>query len=267
MQTNLLALDKDLANLDAKVKTATGKAKEDLDAKIPTLHVQRDAFAADVRTLSGIGLAAWDATRARVDKEWSDLRSAWPTRQKCEVYALVQHFTVKGVTSMLLFESAVPRAHRRPAFVHVRRHPGPGVGGRRQLADSSVCRQTPGAPVHLACANEHRPGALVHPAFTCIVRQVQPTHWRARAAPGVTPRDRARWARTRGGSAGPHEVRDERPQIIEVERFASGSRRSMALRDAAKLFGRQPRTTLGSHDDEGRHTPVAAQVSQAPRDP
>ncbi len=74
--TNLADMDKKLADLDAKAKKATGKKKMDIEAGLPTLRTQRDAYAADLKNLDTATAATWDATRARVEKEWSDLKNA-----------------------------------------------------------------------------------------------------------------------------------------------------------------------------------------------
>jgi hypothetical protein len=42
----------------------------------PSLHAQRDAFANDFKSLDYTTASMWDSTRARVDKDWSDLRTA-----------------------------------------------------------------------------------------------------------------------------------------------------------------------------------------------
>jgi hypothetical protein len=76
MQSNLDTLDKNIADIDAKIMTATGKTKADLQAKSSTLHADRDAFANDVKALPMTTAATWDATKARMDKEWSDIKSA-----------------------------------------------------------------------------------------------------------------------------------------------------------------------------------------------
>ena len=76
MQLKLDALDKDIAQLDAKAKTATGKAKADLDVKLPSVHSQRDGFARSLKSLEGATATAWDATKTRVDKEWDELKTA-----------------------------------------------------------------------------------------------------------------------------------------------------------------------------------------------
>ena len=73
--TDLADMDKKIADLDAKAKTATGKAKTDLSAKLVQIHANRDAFAKDWSTLDSSTATTWDGTKARLDKEWSDLKS------------------------------------------------------------------------------------------------------------------------------------------------------------------------------------------------
>ncbi len=72
---NLDTLDKQLRDLEAKAKAAPAKSKADMDAKISSLHVQRDAFAADFSSLASASVASW-AMKSRLDKEWSELKSA-----------------------------------------------------------------------------------------------------------------------------------------------------------------------------------------------
>jgi chromosome segregation ATPase len=76
MQTNLDSIDKRLANLDAKLKTTTGAKGADLAATTAALHSQRDAFAIDVRSIDVASASTWDATKAHLDKAWSDLDGA-----------------------------------------------------------------------------------------------------------------------------------------------------------------------------------------------
>lgn len=76
VQSNLDSLDKTIAQLEAKSKTATGKTKADIDARLPSLKAQRDAFVNDARSLDSATATTWDATKARLDKEWTDLKTA-----------------------------------------------------------------------------------------------------------------------------------------------------------------------------------------------
>jgi hypothetical protein len=73
VQSNLDALNKQLGDLDAKAATST---KADLRAALPALKSQRDAFVADFGSLRNASAVTWDGTKARLDKEWTDLKTA-----------------------------------------------------------------------------------------------------------------------------------------------------------------------------------------------
>ena len=76
VQSNLDSANKTIADLESKERTALGKAKADLDAILPALRAQRDAFAADLRSIDAASAVTWDSTKARLDKEWADLKVA-----------------------------------------------------------------------------------------------------------------------------------------------------------------------------------------------
>jgi hypothetical protein len=73
--TNLVDLDKKIADLNAKEKTATGKKKSDLDVQLGQIRTERDAFANDWKSIETADATTWDATKNRLDKEWSDLKT------------------------------------------------------------------------------------------------------------------------------------------------------------------------------------------------
>ncbi len=72
---NLVDLDKKIADLEAKSKTATGKKKADLDAQLTQIRTQREAFANDWKQIETASATTWDSTKSRLDKEWTDLKS------------------------------------------------------------------------------------------------------------------------------------------------------------------------------------------------
>jgi hypothetical protein len=76
VQTNLDALDKDIADLDAKARLGSAKAKSNLQAKLTAIHARRDAFDNDFRQIAIATAASFDGLKDRLDKEWSDLRAA-----------------------------------------------------------------------------------------------------------------------------------------------------------------------------------------------
>jgi hypothetical protein len=75
-QTDLDDIDAKIAKLEAGDRTVTGKAKADLDARLPQIRAQRAAIGADFRALQVTTATAWDDAKARVDKEWDSLKSA-----------------------------------------------------------------------------------------------------------------------------------------------------------------------------------------------
>jgi hypothetical protein len=74
IQSKLDDLDKKIADLDAKSMKATGRSKAKLDTYLPNVHAQRDAFAKDFASLRNENALTWDASKARIDKEWTALK-------------------------------------------------------------------------------------------------------------------------------------------------------------------------------------------------
>ena len=75
VQGDLIDLDKKIALLEAKAKTATGKAKVDLDARLASVRASRAAFASDVTTIDSATAVQWDGVKAKADKDWTDLKA------------------------------------------------------------------------------------------------------------------------------------------------------------------------------------------------
>lgn len=73
---DLDGLDAKIAKLEAKEKTATGKARDQLNSALPAIRAQRASFGADFRSLLTTSTSTWDATKDRLDKEWKDLSTA-----------------------------------------------------------------------------------------------------------------------------------------------------------------------------------------------
>lgn len=70
----LVDLDHKIADLEAKSRTATGKTKADLDARLKQIHAERDAFVNDYKSLEMASASTWDSTKARLDKSWDELK-------------------------------------------------------------------------------------------------------------------------------------------------------------------------------------------------
>ena len=75
-QGDIDSLNQKISDLDAQQKIATGKTRADLDANLPAIHAQRDAFVNDMRSLQVATPATWDGARARIDAEWDALNKA-----------------------------------------------------------------------------------------------------------------------------------------------------------------------------------------------
>jgi len=74
-QSYLADLNQKLAGLDIRERAATGQTKADLDRKLPLVRAQRDAFVADLSSVTFDTAATWDETKARLDKEWDTLEA------------------------------------------------------------------------------------------------------------------------------------------------------------------------------------------------
>lgn len=75
-QTNIDALDKRIADLNAEMTTASPDRKSALKSALPGIHAQRESFVRDLRALDDTSMSTFDGAKARLDKEWSDLKSA-----------------------------------------------------------------------------------------------------------------------------------------------------------------------------------------------
>ena len=74
-QTNLDDLNKKIDTLDAKAQTLKGKAKTDLQTSVGEIRIGRDKFVADRKALETTTATAWDSTKLKLDKEWTDLKA------------------------------------------------------------------------------------------------------------------------------------------------------------------------------------------------
>jgi hypothetical protein len=53
----------------------TGKTKTDLDLSLAQTRTRRATFAADLKAVDTATAVQWDDTKARVDKDWTDLKT------------------------------------------------------------------------------------------------------------------------------------------------------------------------------------------------
>ena len=71
----LVDFDKKVADMEAKAKKSRAKAKTDLDLKVKQLKAGRESFLTDYKSLETASAATWDETKARLDKQWNDLKA------------------------------------------------------------------------------------------------------------------------------------------------------------------------------------------------
>ena len=74
--TDLSSIDRKISDLDTQARTAAGKVKADLDARMPSIHQERDALVRNMQSIDRTTGATWDSAKAKLDKEWNDLRSS-----------------------------------------------------------------------------------------------------------------------------------------------------------------------------------------------
>jgi len=73
--TNLVELDHKVDDLDAKAKKASGNEKTALDANLKQIHTDRGTFETNYRSLENATASTWDDAKARLDKEWTQLKT------------------------------------------------------------------------------------------------------------------------------------------------------------------------------------------------
>jgi hypothetical protein len=72
----LIALDSHILDLESKARSATGKAKVDIESRLPAIRAQREAFLKHLEALEAEVATTWDADKASLEKEWDSLKSA-----------------------------------------------------------------------------------------------------------------------------------------------------------------------------------------------
>lgn len=73
---DLTGVDKEIAELEAKAKTATGKTKTTLDSNLPNVRTLRENVSNEYRSLELASAITWDDAKARVDKAVDELKKA-----------------------------------------------------------------------------------------------------------------------------------------------------------------------------------------------
>jgi hypothetical protein len=73
--TNLVELDRKVDDLETKAKKSSGKEKADLDANLKQIHTDRGTFETNYKSLEAATASTWDDAKARLDKEWTHLKT------------------------------------------------------------------------------------------------------------------------------------------------------------------------------------------------
>jgi hypothetical protein len=73
---DLVSVDKDIADLEAKAKTATGKNKATIESNLPNVRTLRENVANEYRSLELASAITWDDAKGRVDKAVDELKKA-----------------------------------------------------------------------------------------------------------------------------------------------------------------------------------------------
>ena len=73
---DLVSVDKDIASLEAKAKTATGKTKAEIDAALPNIRTLRENVSTEYRSLELASALTWDDAKGRVNKAVDELKKA-----------------------------------------------------------------------------------------------------------------------------------------------------------------------------------------------
>ena len=73
---DLVTVDKNIADLDAKAKTAKAKEKASIEAALPNIRSLRESVTTEYRSLDLASAVTWDDAKGRVDKAIDDLKKA-----------------------------------------------------------------------------------------------------------------------------------------------------------------------------------------------
>jgi hypothetical protein len=72
---SLVDLDHRVDALQASARGGSAKAAADLEVSLQQIRTKRRAFDDDYLALEGASAATWDAARAKLDMEWSELKA------------------------------------------------------------------------------------------------------------------------------------------------------------------------------------------------
>ena len=72
---NLIDLDKKVAEMEAKALKEKAKVKDELETRAKQVRAQRVEFEKHVNDLETATADTWDGMKAKLDKEWDDLKT------------------------------------------------------------------------------------------------------------------------------------------------------------------------------------------------
>ena len=75
VETNLIQVDEDIADLDAKVKTADPERRASMEANLRQIRTDREAYERDTKGLDTVSSDGWADLKARLDREWDALKA------------------------------------------------------------------------------------------------------------------------------------------------------------------------------------------------
>jgi hypothetical protein len=73
---DLVSMDKKIADLEAKAKTANAKTKAEIEAALPNIRSLRESVTSEYRSLEFSSAVTWDSSKARVEKAYDELSKA-----------------------------------------------------------------------------------------------------------------------------------------------------------------------------------------------
>ncbi len=80
VETKLIEFDRSIAELELKAKKAVGQAHVDVHARLKKIRAQREVVAKSCKALETESAMTWDETKARVDREWTELKTLLDVR-------------------------------------------------------------------------------------------------------------------------------------------------------------------------------------------
>lgn len=74
LQSKLVEVDKEIAELRTQAATETGKKKQQIDANLPIIDERRTRLSEAFRELEQASATTWDRAKGEVEKRWDELK-------------------------------------------------------------------------------------------------------------------------------------------------------------------------------------------------